>query len=312
MKKYFSSIVKKNQLLFFFCSTIFLIVGSVYLIQHKTPTKQEVSIEGVDSSIQLKKLNVGGVESASRLYKVTSKSGKAFLIASDGVLRENPLYTLEELHMNDFWNPVSCSRVPFVKRNADIFFYEIKQVREKDTEKLQASILKFDVAAKQLVQYVLPPNISTAGYIYMNENVPYIVLPKYRGLLLEGLLLYTLNEGGASLDYERTLDIRHLLIKNPVFKRYKSQFALSYFNDELNRHTLIYNGNTLKAEPIAPEETISFDENNFKLYETTASNFIRKINLLNFDHIQISDKRTNEIVLEIKDDGVNKYTITEL
>lgn len=249
--------------------------------------------------------------SLSRLYKVTDKLENSFLISSDGELKKSSSYTIEEIHRNNFWNPVSCSRIPFVRLGDRFYFLEITM--NKDEGELKANktyMYVLDFNKKKLVKYDL--DFNTTGYIYRDGSSLYVVSPQVENQVLKNLKVYIFDEVNSKFIKTKDIDVSKDTVKKPVYKKYKDNFALSYYNQKLDMVNLAYENGLLKETKLVVEEKVSFEGNLFKVYDKKNSPFLRKQSLHDFEFIQIIEKKTGEVLIELDDKGINKYIISEL
>lgn len=74
----------------------------------------------------------------------------------------------------------------------------------------------------------------------------------------------------------------------------------------------MFDGTRFKEATLSPEETVRYEGDRYKVYNTVQSNYERKVGLSDFDHLQIIEKETGKTLIELAGDQVNKYAITDL
>ena len=263
--------------------------------------------------INLERVDVPSDSSSSRVYKITSGDGAGFLISTDEILTlpDDTSYTLEELHVNEFWNPVSCSRVPFVKDASRIYFLELARISVDEEISNVSNIYVLDIKSRGLTRYQIQ-DVITTGYLYKDTSGIYLASPSYSDDILVSLTFYALHTETATLQKIKTIKTSSYHIENPIFKRSNLKFAFSYYATGLNLKSFVYEGGNLNESKLVPEGHISNKDNLYRIYDFAVENFITKSNLTEFDSVQIIDKKSGKTLIELKEDDVNKYVITEI
>ncbi len=247
-----------------------------------------------------------------RLYRVTARTtGEQFLVAADGEIAESEMYAVEELHRNSFWNPVSCSRVPFVKQGGALYFLEVARVPEGDSFREDYQMRVFDVSKKELTRFSL--GVHTVGFIYHDEEGVYIATGIIEGAVPTILAMYGFDNRGARMHLRDVFDVQSYGMTSPIFRRSEGRFVLSFYDRAVQSRDLIYRGGRLQDVATATkDEAIYFEGDAFKVFDVRASAYLRKQSLVDFSHVQIVERNTARVVVDFKPDGIHKYVLTEI
>jgi len=260
--------------------------------------------------IKLKRTIVPETDASSRIYTVTNTQGESFLLSTDSEIHTQGEYTLEEIHRHVFWNPVTCARVPFVKKDTSFYFLELSRIPRGDNFFQQKTMYVLDTESHSLISYTMPYN--TVGYVYSNGGSIYVALPTIDAGMLEGVEFYMLNEESDSLIGMSKIDLASYNIRQPTYRKFNDNFAISFYDDNVRSKNLIFDGSKFIEGKIEPDETISYEDQNFKVYDTKSSQYLRKHNIINFGHIQVTNKENERVAIEMHDNTVNKYIISDI
>lgn len=253
-----------------------------------------------------------GKDENNRVYAVTSTEGRSFLVSADGELATSTQYTIAEIHRDEFWNPVSCSRVPFVQVGHTFYFLELKRVSENGIFSNKNYIYTLDTQNNTLTSYEL--GIQTVGYIYADKDSVYIVEPVVQNDQLLALHAYVFDENVPALTHGERFNMAPFKIFNPVYRRQNNSLVLSYTDNNLSTKNLAFTGDAFEhVDATTPEERVYFENDDFRVYEHLHRTYIWKQSIKDHSVIEIQDAENSEPLIKMDTiDGINKYVISDL
>lgn len=248
------------------------------------------------------------------LYLLTStKTSDRFLLTTDDEIISNKKgdYHLELLHKNSFWNPSTCSRIPFVVKDGSVYFLESK-INKDDKIKGYLSLYRLDVASKKLTYYDIE-GIQTKGYIYKDNNDSIYIAEALDGKeFLKNINIYFFDLNKKTLTKEGSLDFQGLQVKNYSIGTKDDNLTLSFFDKNLKDHLMVYSDRKIQNKEIENQEINKvFSDGNYRIFSRDNKNYLIKQSFLDFDDLQIVYKNSKTII-HIKNDNTNKYVITDI
>jgi hypothetical protein len=226
-------------------------------------------------------------------------SQERFFLATERVLGESNYstekgYHMELYHMDDYWNPNTCAKMPSLVTGEYIYTLEI--FKNRKTGLVETSIIRFDIANKKIESFLIPQSELVIGSLFLHKGKPAIISYKKDKLyfsILENNSRRILVTKGFKVDPEDA---------NPsIFLKQSIDMSayIEYMKPSLQKEVYTFNPEKLefiKTKGVQERERIFFNKQH-KDVLSKYSDILFYYNLSSVADINIYDDSGNKIII---------------